>query len=87
MQAAPILIDRVGATEALGVAANAQYLADAQYRMMLTMQAVVAAIMFPWTFKTLTSQGGIANRIVGLIDHLREMKEKKEDESNHFFNL
>ena len=85
MQAAPILIDRVGATEALSVAANAQYLADAQYRMMLTMQAVVAAIMFPWTFKTLTSQGGIANRIVGLIDHLREMKEKKEDESNAQF--
>ena len=65
LQALPILGERAGASEALSAAANAQYLAGAQYRAMLTMQAVIAAVMFPWSFKTLTSQAGLASRIMG----------------------
>ena len=52
---------------------------------MLTMQAVIAAVMFPWSFKTLTSQAGLASRIMGLIDHLGEMKEKKAVKSTSQF--
>ena len=85
LQALPILGERAGASEALSAAANAQYLAGAQYRAMLTMQAVIAAVMFPWSFKTLTSQAGLASRIMGLIDHLGEMKEKKAVKSTSQF--
>eukprot|EP00943_MAST-04B_sp_MAST-4B-sp1_P009537 g9537.t1 len=84
-QALPILLERIDNSAALSIVDNAQYLANAQYRMLLTMQAVISAIFVPWSFKTLTSQAGLAKRILGLIDHLKEMKAKKKTESNSQF--